>query len=56
MKFKLPDDSTWLDWYENWLDNDMLDSNYTRQSPQKMGLWSLDMRLLDEITGSRLSQ
>ena len=56
MKFKLPEDSTWLDWYENYLDNHLLNSNPTWKSPQKKGLWSLNMCLLDEITGSKLSQ
>jgi hypothetical protein len=56
MEFKLPDDSTWLDWYDNWLDNHLLNSNSTWQSPQKTGLWPLNMRLLDEFTSSRLSQ
>jgi hypothetical protein len=56
MELELPDDSNWLDWYENWLDNDLMNLKSTRQSPPKIGAWSLNMRLLDEITGSRLSQ
>jgi len=33
MGFELPDDLTYLGWYDNWLDNDFLKSNCTRQSP-----------------------
>ena len=56
MGFELPDNSTWLDWYDNWLESDFLDSYYVQWSPWEMGLWSLDMSLFDEIAGSRLSQ
>ena len=35
MGFKIPDELTWLDWYDDWLDNDLLNLNFTPKSPKK---------------------